>query len=84
MTEKEKMLSGKIYDCMEPELNKRRIEVNELCIKYNSLPQRHPDRQELFKKIFPTLMKALMFVGLFLSIMELIPKLVRIVILIST
>ena len=53
MNEKEKMLAGKIYDCMIPELNERRIKANELCIKYNNLPEGHPDKQKVLKEIFP-------------------------------
>ena len=53
MTEKEKMLQGKIYDCMEEELYHRRLEAGELCIKYNSLPEAHTERKTLLKEIFP-------------------------------
>ena len=53
MNEKEKMLSGKIYDCMEKELYDRRIEAGSLCIKYNALPEAHPDKAALLKAIFP-------------------------------
>lgn len=53
MNEKEKMLSGKIYDCMVPELYERRIEANKLCLQYNSLPEAHPDRQKILKEILP-------------------------------
>ena len=53
MNEKEKMLAGKIYDCMEEELYNRRIKTSELCIKYNSLPEAHPERKSVLKEIFP-------------------------------
>ena len=53
MDEKEKMLAGKIYDCMVPELYERRLKAGELCIKYNNLPEAHPDRARLLKEIFP-------------------------------
>ena len=53
MTEKEKMLAGKIYDCMDDELYNRRLKAGELCIKYNSLPEAHPERASLLKEIFP-------------------------------
>ena len=53
MNEKEKMLAGKVYDCMYPELDQRRIKANELCIKYNLLPEGHPDRPKILKEIFP-------------------------------
>ena len=53
MDEKEKMLAGKIYDCMVPELYERRLKAGELCIKYNNLPEAHPDRAKILKEIFP-------------------------------
>ena len=53
MNEKEKMLAGKVYDCMYPELDNRRLEMSKLCIQYNSLPDGHPDRKKLLKEIFP-------------------------------
>ena len=53
MNEKEKMLQGKIYDSIYPELYNRRLEANKLCIEYNNLPEAHPDKAEILKKIFP-------------------------------
>ena len=53
MTEREKMLQGKIYDCMEKELYERRLLAGELCIKYNNLPEAHADRAGLLKELFP-------------------------------
>ena len=53
MTEKEKMLAGKIYDCMDEELFALRIHASELCTKYNSLPESDPKRKALLKEIFP-------------------------------
>lgn len=53
MNEKEKMLQGKIYDCMDKELYERRLLAGELCIKYNSLPEAHPDRMGILKELFP-------------------------------
>ena len=53
MNEKEKMLAGKIYDSMEKELYERRLLASELCIKYNNLPEAHPERSKLLKEIFP-------------------------------
>ena len=53
MTEKEKMLQGKIYDCMEKELYERRLLAGELCIKYNNLPENHKDRPTILKELFP-------------------------------
>ena len=51
--EKEKMLAGKIYDCMEQELYERRIEAGKLCIKYNTLAEGDPEKAKLLKEIFP-------------------------------
>ena len=53
MNEKEKMLAGKVYDCMYIELDEGRKKAHALCIKYNSLPEGHPDRKKLLKEIFP-------------------------------
>ena len=53
MNEKEKMLQGKIYDSIYPELYNRRIEANKLCLAFNTMPEATPGRQELLKKIFP-------------------------------
>lgn len=53
MSEKEKMLQGKIYDSMEEPLYHRRLLMSETCIKYNNLPESHPDRAKLLKEIFP-------------------------------
>ena len=53
MNEKEKMLQGKIYDAMDQELYDRRVEASALCIKYNNLPEAHPDKAKLLKQIFP-------------------------------
>ncbi len=53
MSEKEKMLQGKIYDSMEEPLYHRRILMSETCIKYNNLPEDHPDRAKFLKEIFP-------------------------------
>ena len=47
MNEKEKMLAGKVYDCMYLELDKRRLKANALCIKYNSFPDGHPERKKI-------------------------------------
>ena len=39
MTEKEKMLSGKIYDPSDAELLALRVNAHGLCQEYNSLPE---------------------------------------------
>ena len=53
MTEKEKMIQGKIYDCMEKELNDRRLLAGELCLKYNALPESDRSRLKILKELFP-------------------------------
>lgn len=53
MSEKEKMLQGKIYDSLEKQLYDRRVLMSEVCIKYNNLPEAHPERTKLLKEIFP-------------------------------
>ena len=53
MKEGEKMVQGKIYDCMEKELNDRRLLAGELCIKYNALPESNKSRLKILKEIFP-------------------------------
>ena len=54
MNEKEKMLADKVYDCMYEELDQRRIKASELCIKYNSLPDDHPDRKKSTERNIPS------------------------------
>lgn len=52
MSEKEKMMSGKLYDAGDEELFKDRIKCKNLCQKYNNLPYGNFDeRKELLKKI---------------------------------
>ena len=53
MTEREKMVQGKIYDCMEKELNDRRLLAGELCLKYNALPESNRSRLKILKELFP-------------------------------
>ena len=53
MNEKEKMLQGKIYDCMDQELFDRRVLAGKLCIEYNNLPENHKDRPVILRKLFP-------------------------------
>ena len=47
MTEKEKMLAGKIYDPSEPELVGLRQKAHRLCLEYNQLPETDKKRDEL-------------------------------------
>ncbi|NLZ15738.1 MAG: sugar O-acetyltransferase [Erysipelotrichaceae bacterium] len=53
MNEKQKMKAGKIYDSLVPELASRRREAQAFCLAYNALPESHPKRARLIKKIFP-------------------------------
>lgn len=49
MTEKEKMLAGKIYDPSEPELVGLRQKAHRLCLEYNQLPETDKKRDELMR-----------------------------------
>lgn len=44
MSEKEKMLAGKLYDPFDPELTKLREKAAELCQAYNAMSSNDPDR----------------------------------------
>lgn len=49
MTEKEKMLAGKIYDPSDPELSSLRAKAHRLSQEYNNLLENDPKRQETLK-----------------------------------
>ena len=52
MTEKEKMLAGKMYDACDPVLSEERFECKERCYDYNHLrPRQMESRQELMRRI---------------------------------
>lgn len=53
MSEKEKMLAGKIYDSLDKELFERHVEAHRLCIAYNNLYESQPERKKILKEIFP-------------------------------
>lgn len=53
MSEKEKMLAGKIYDPLEKELFERHVEAHRLCIAYNNLYESQPERKKILEGIFP-------------------------------
>lgn len=53
MTEKEKMLSGMIYDPSDSELSNIRREAHNLCLDYNKLYEDDPKRKEIIDKLFP-------------------------------
>lgn len=52
MTEKEKMISGEIYDANCEELLKEREKAKDLCYEYNNLnPSQEKERKETIKRI---------------------------------
>ncbi|MGL5898403.1 MAG: maltose acetyltransferase domain-containing protein [Lactobacillaceae bacterium] len=53
MSEKEKMLSGKIYNPADPELVAMRLDAQNLFKTYNNLPEEHCDREKVFKQLVP-------------------------------
>lgn len=53
MTEKDKMLSGKLYDSSEKDLLDLRIKAHDICRKYNFLSETDPNRQILLKELIP-------------------------------
>lgn len=53
MTEKEKMLSGKLYDSSSKDLLELRIKAHDICRKYNLLSETDENRQKLLKELIP-------------------------------
>lgn len=54
MTENEKMLSGKIYDPLDRELNKKRSRAHELCVKFNQTFEGNKEiRKEILDELVP-------------------------------
>ncbi len=52
MTEKEKMLSGKIYDPSDKELYELRVAAHTACLEYNSIPETEEQRRsDIIKKL---------------------------------
>lgn len=51
MTEKEKMIAGKIYDPSEPELAALRTKAHRLCLEYNLLPESDQRRGEILREL---------------------------------
>lgn len=51
MTEKEKMLAGKIYDPSDKELAALRTRAHKLCIEYNSLSETDKRRSEIIGEL---------------------------------
>ena len=53
MTEKEKMLSGEVYDSSDTELVALRHTAHVLCQKYNALDENAPERKTVLSKLLP-------------------------------
>ena len=63
MTEKEKMISGKLYDPSDKELAQMRKKAHNLCIQYNSLFEDDERRKELLNMLIPNKGKGAFFQG---------------------
>ena len=64
MTELEKMLNGKIYNCMDPEVKGLRYKADSLVHEFNQLDLYHQEkRAELLRKLFPDAGKHLLIRG---------------------
>ncbi len=63
MSEKEKMLSGKLYDPSMEDLPILRATAHDICREYNSLSETEPKRQELIQKLLPNAEKNVYFQG---------------------
>ena len=54
MTEREKMLSGKLYDCTDPELAAMRHAARKLCGEFNETdPDQKERREEILSRLLP-------------------------------
>ena len=55
MTEKEKMLLGKLYDPTDKELSKLRSTAHDLSLQYNALPEgKEKKRASILRKLLPS------------------------------
>lgn len=55
MTEKQKMLSGELYDATDKELQKERLAARQLMLEYNqTAPDKMKDREAILEKLFGT------------------------------
>lgn len=61
--EKEKMLSGRLYDPSDPELVRLRTQAHELSREYNSLPEQDDRRQEILASLLGALGENVYFQG---------------------
>lgn len=53
MNEKEKMLSGMIYDGSLEGLKEDRVRCHDLCLAYNSTKENDPKREKILKELLP-------------------------------
>lgn len=53
MSELDKMLAGKIYDCTDEELQRIARNAHRLCQDYNALRDTDPKRKEILKELLP-------------------------------
>ena len=54
MTQKERMLSGLLYDSSDPELSQLRLKARRLALRYNLLDEaEETERQEILKELLP-------------------------------
>lgn len=53
MSEKEKMLQGKIYDPADEELAGLRVQAHDLCRQYNMLSELDEQRKDILKRLVP-------------------------------
>ena len=53
MTEREKMLSGMLYNPLDRELSAQRLRARQLCQKYSALPYDEPEsKNEILRELF--------------------------------
>ena len=55
MTEFEKMISGKIYDCSDPDLHALQMKLNALNEEWNLLPSSSPKKASLLREFAPNI-----------------------------
>lgn len=53
MTELEKMISGKIYDCKSDEIGILSAKAHRLCNEYNTLNDDNPRRKQIIEELIP-------------------------------
>lgn len=64
MTEKEKMLLGKLYDPSDDELRTLSVKANALCLRYNVLPKtEYEKREQILDELVPNRGKNAYFQG---------------------